>query len=87
MTSTPDEKTVLKRARTSARGKFTHAANVLKDSLDNEAPIPVLQSLLNKVDSTYDKLESAHDNYLALLDDNDPEIQEANTHLEDSGKT
>ena len=85
MSTSDPHKALLKRARTSARGKFTHAANVLKDSLDNEAPISVLESLLAKVDSAYEKLESAHDNYLALLDDEDPEIQDANTHLEDSG--
>ena len=76
----------LKRARTSARGKFTQACNVLTDRLDNNAPVAVLEPLLEKVDTMYDRMELAHDAYLAVLGEDDNEVVLASTHLENACK-
>ena len=84
--ATEDEKAALKRTRTTARGKFTQACNVLTDRLDNDAPYEVLEPLLAKVNTMYERMEDAHDNYLAVLAEDDAEVVLANAHLENACK-
>ena len=84
--ATEQEKAALKRTRTTARGKFTQACNVLTDRLDNDAPFAVLEPLLAKVDTMYERMETAHDAYISALEEDDAEIVLANAHLENACK-
>ena len=57
-----------KRDRAAAKRKFTRKVNVFKETVDRDGHLAVLQGIFKEVESAFDLVEIAHEEYVKTLD-------------------
>ena len=57
-----------KRNRAAAKRKFTRKVNVFKEAVDRDGHLAVLQGIFKEVESAFDEVEVAHEDYVKLMD-------------------
>jgi hypothetical protein len=64
-----EETQIRKKRRSFVKGKFHRVYNKLKQYIQEEEPMSVLQELLVDLEKSYTEAENQTDNYMELLDD------------------
>ena len=75
MAEDADVKKLMKRKRATALSKFTRTINVLSDNLiDENVTLETRNTMYSELDKAYIEFEIKNDEYLALFDSGDEEI-------------
>ena len=83
MAEDADVKKLMKRKRATAQSKFTRTFNVLSDNLiDERVTLGTLNTMYSELDKAYIEFEIKNDEYLALFDSGDEEIDAGNDLME-----
>jgi len=56
-----------KKLRSTAKGKFTRAANNLGQAIDTEAPTKTIESRYDELKAAWNETQSKHDDFVKLL--------------------
>ena len=57
-----------KRVRATAKRKFTRKINVFKETVSQDGHLAVLQGIFKEVESAFEEVEIAHEEYIKILD-------------------